>query len=45
MSIVGLFTMGSGMAGGAHKGATLIAGRAIQGMGSGGIDSVCLYVY
>ncbi|KAF7537740.1 hypothetical protein G7054_g3472 [Neopestalotiopsis clavispora] len=31
---------GSGIAGGAANGATLIAGRAIQGMGSGGINMI-----
>ena len=40
MSIVALFTLGSGIAGGANNGATLIAGRAIQGMGSGGINMI-----
>ncbi|KAF2962636.1 hypothetical protein GQX73_g10936 [Xylaria multiplex] len=38
--IVSLFTIGSGIAGGANNGATLIAGRAIQGMGSGGINMI-----
>ena len=38
--IVVLFTLGSGIAGGANNGATLIAGRAIQGMGSGGINMI-----
>ncbi|KAH6647482.1 DNA repair protein RAD50 [Truncatella angustata] len=40
MLIVALFTLGSGIAGGASNGATLIAGRAIQGMGSGGINLI-----
>ncbi|RDL36049.1 putative multidrug resistance protein fnx1 protein [Venustampulla echinocandica] len=40
MSIVALFTLGSGIAGGATNGAMLIAGRAIQGMGSGGINMI-----
>jgi MFS family permease len=35
--IVAFFTLGSGIAGGANNGATLIAGRAVQGVGSGGI--------
>ncbi|KAI1293333.1 major facilitator superfamily domain-containing protein [Xylaria venustula] len=35
--IVAFFTLGSGIAGGAHNGATLIAGRAVQGVGAGGI--------
>ncbi|KAK4188648.1 major facilitator superfamily domain-containing protein [Podospora australis] len=37
MVIVALFTLGSGIAGGASNGAMLIAGRAVQGMGAGGI--------
>lgn len=32
--------MGSGIAGSANNGVTLIAGRAIQGMGSGGINMI-----
>lgn len=40
MAIVALFTLGSGIAGGASNGAMLIAGRAIQGMGSGGINMI-----
>lgn len=36
--IVALFTLGSGICGGAESGATLIAGRAVQGMGAGGIN-------
>lgn len=40
MGIVALFTLGSGIAGGASSGAMLIAGRAIQGMGSGGINMI-----
>ncbi|KAI1423110.1 major facilitator superfamily domain-containing protein [Xylaria sp. FL1777] len=35
--IVAFFTVGSGIAGGAHNGATLIGGRAVQGVGAGGI--------
>ncbi|KAH8694227.1 DNA repair protein RAD50 [Talaromyces proteolyticus] len=35
--IVAFFTLGSGVAGGANNGATLIAGRAVQGIGAGGI--------
>ncbi|KAI0420562.1 major facilitator superfamily domain-containing protein [Xylaria grammica] len=35
--IVAFFTLGSGIAGGARNGATLIGGRAIQGVGAGGI--------
>lgn len=36
--IVALFTLGSGICGGAHNGTMLIAGRAVQGMGAGGIN-------
>ncbi|KAJ8129760.1 hypothetical protein O1611_g3870 [Lasiodiplodia mahajangana] len=35
--IVAFFTLGSGIAGGARNGATLIGGRAVQGVGAGGI--------
>ncbi|KAK7429548.1 hypothetical protein QQZ08_003927 [Neonectria magnoliae] len=35
--IFGLYTLGSGIAGGANGAAMLIAGRAIQGIGSGGV--------
>ncbi|KAL2258303.1 hypothetical protein VTK26DRAFT_8430 [Humicola hyalothermophila] len=37
LSIIALFTLGSGICGGASTGGMLIAGRAIQGAGSGGI--------
>jgi MFS family permease len=37
MVIVAFFTLGSGIAGGASNGAMLIAGRAVQGIGAGGI--------
>ncbi|CZS77003.1 unnamed protein product [Fusarium graminearum] len=37
MFIFALYTLGSGIAGGANGGAMLIAGRTIQGIGSGGI--------
>lgn len=37
MAIVAFFTLGSGISGGATNGAMLIAGRAVQGIGSGGI--------
>ncbi|KAI1351953.1 major facilitator superfamily domain-containing protein [Xylaria sp. FL0043] len=37
MIIVAFFTLGSGIAGGANNGATLISGRAVQGVGAGGI--------
>ena len=40
MAIVAFFLLGSGLAGGANNGATLIAGRAIQGIGSGGISMI-----
>lgn len=37
MAIVVFFTLGSGICGGATNGTMLIAGRAVQGIGSGGI--------
>lgn len=37
MSVVALFMLGSAVCGAATDGATLIAGRTIQGLGSGGI--------
>ena len=37
MLVIALFMLGSGICGGARNGATLIAGRTIQGLGSGGI--------
>lgn len=37
MAIIAIFTLGSGICGGANTGAMLIAGRAVQGVGSGGI--------
>lgn len=37
MIIVAFFTLGSGIAGGATSGNMLIAGRAVQGVGAGGI--------
>lgn len=40
LAIVALFALGSGLAGGADNAATLIAGRAVQGMGSGGINMI-----
>lgn len=40
VAIVTLFTLGSGICGGATNGAKLIAGRAVQGMGSGGINMI-----
>ncbi len=38
LASVAFFTLGSGIAGGAYNSAMLIAGRAIQGLGSGGIN-------
>ncbi|KAK6083978.1 multidrug resistance protein fnx1 [Seiridium cupressi] len=35
---VAIFTIGSGIAGGANNGGVLIVGRAIQGLGSGGLN-------
>ncbi|KAH0433121.1 multidrug resistance protein fnx1 [Colletotrichum camelliae] len=40
IAIVALFTLGSGICGGANGPAMLIAGRAIQGAGSGGINMI-----
>ncbi|KIH93422.1 hypothetical protein SPBR_04487 [Sporothrix brasiliensis 5110] len=40
LAIIALFALGSGLAGGARNAATLIAGRAVQGMGSGGINMI-----
>jgi MFS family permease len=37
MVIVAFFTLSSGIASGASNGAMLIAGRAVQGIGAGGI--------
>ncbi|KAK3370719.1 major facilitator superfamily domain-containing protein [Lasiosphaeria ovina] len=37
LTIVSIFTFGSGICGGATTGGMLIAGRAVQGVGSGGI--------
>lgn len=37
LSVVAIFTLGSGICGGATNGSMLIAGRAVQGTGSGGI--------
>lgn len=38
LGVVAIFTLGSGLCGGANSSAMLIAGRAIQGAGSGGIQ-------
>ncbi|KAI0853779.1 MFS general substrate transporter [Daldinia vernicosa] len=40
LSIVAIYIIGSGICGGAKNSAMLIAGRAIQGMGSGGINMI-----
>ena len=40
MFIVSVYTLGSGICGGANNGAMLIAGRAVQGIGSGGINMI-----
>ncbi|KAF2185493.1 MFS general substrate transporter [Zopfia rhizophila CBS 207.26] len=40
VSIVAVFTIGSAISGAANNGGTLIAGRAIQGVGSGGINMI-----
>lgn len=37
LTVIAVYIMGSGICGGAQNGATLIAGRAVQGIGSGGI--------
>ena len=44
MFIVAVYTLGSGICGGANNGAMLIAGRAVQGIGSGGIDTMDRYI-
>lgn len=38
ITVVGLFALGSGIAGGANSAAMMIAGRAVQGIGGGGIN-------
>lgn len=38
--IVAVFTVGSAICGGASSGAVLIAGRAVQGIGSGGLNMI-----
>lgn len=40
LCVVALYTLGSGIAGGANHGAMLIAGRAVQGVGSGGMTAI-----
>jgi MFS family permease len=37
MGVIAIFMLGSGICGGAHTKPTLLAGRAVQGIGSGGI--------
>jgi len=38
IAVVAIFTLGSGISGGANTATTLIAGRAVQGIGGGGIN-------
>lgn len=40
LSILACFALGSGICGGAQSAAALIAGRAVQGIGSGGINTI-----
>lgn len=40
LSVIGIFVLGSGICGGASTAGMLIAGRAVQGVGSGGIIMV-----
>ena len=40
LCIVATFTLGSGICGGAKTGGMLIAGRAVQGVGSGGMQMI-----
>ncbi|KAI0834691.1 multidrug resistance protein fnx1 [Hypoxylon sp. FL0890] len=40
MAVIVFFVLGSGICGGASNGAMLIAGRAIQGMGGGGLNTM-----
>lgn len=40
LSVVALYTLGSGLAGGANGAVMLIAGRAVQGAGSGGMTAI-----
>ncbi|KXJ94938.1 major facilitator superfamily domain-containing protein [Microdochium bolleyi] len=40
IAIVAIYTLGSGICGGANNAATLIAGRAVQGIGSGGVNMI-----
>lgn len=38
LGTVAIFVLGSGIIGGAHSGAAMVAGRAVQGVGAGGIN-------
>ncbi|PGH19024.1 hypothetical protein AJ79_00058 [Helicocarpus griseus UAMH5409] len=40
ISVVGIFTLGSGLCGGASSGSMLIAARGVQGIGGGGINMI-----
>ena len=40
LSVVALYTLGSGLSGGANGPSMLIAGRAVQGAGSGGMTAI-----
>ncbi|PGH16794.1 hypothetical protein AJ80_05109 [Polytolypa hystricis UAMH7299] len=40
LSVVGIFTLGSGLCGGASSGQMLIAARGVQGIGGGGINMI-----
>jgi MFS family permease len=40
LTIVGIYTLGSGICGGANSGTTLIVGRSIQGIGTGGLNMI-----
>jgi MFS family permease len=40
LSIVGIYVLGSAICGGANNGTVLIIGRAIQGVGTGGLNMI-----
>ena len=40
LTIVGIYTLGSGICGAANSGTTLIVGRSIQGVGTGGLNMI-----
>ena len=40
LSVVAFYTLGSGLSGGANAPAMLVAGRAVQGAGSGGMTAI-----